>query len=334
MAIAHHHIRQYRIAAKVAFFALFLFAPLLDIFRFDLLLGHFILFGQPWTISIEPILQGGSAIDATLKIFARVLLPGIAFVVVTGWLIWRYGRIYCGWLCPHFSVVELINSLMLKLLSRVTLWEQPQKPNHSIAHRIIIASVAIAMAFIWALGLLSYLLPPKLLLHELLTASLGFGSTIFLIAATAIFTIDFVFARHIFCKYGCALGLFQSLIWMANRKAMVIKFDRQRAKICRTCSQAHNGKPCEQACPMRLPPRNMKRAKFTCTQCGECISACSDVQKNFANVAVSKARAESIPVTIINATSDTPVEKSLLSWVVDEEAKSVDRAAIKVKTVR
>ncbi|WP_368506776.1 4Fe-4S binding protein [Colwellia sp. 1_MG-2023] len=34
---------------------------------------------------------------------------------------WRFGRIYCGWLCPYFSVVELLNDLMLEQLNRVTL---------------------------------------------------------------------------------------------------------------------------------------------------------------------------------------------------------------------
>ena len=64
-------------------FLLFIFAPLLDIFRFDLELGHFIIFGQAWTISIESILYGdGGSIDAPLKIFSRVLLPGIAFVAL------------------------------------------------------------------------------------------------------------------------------------------------------------------------------------------------------------------------------------------------------------
>jgi Fe-S-cluster-containing dehydrogenase component len=31
---------------------------------------------------------------------------------------------------------------------------------------------------------------------------------------------------------------------------------------------------------MRLPTRNMKRAKFTCTQCAQCITACQTVQKD------------------------------------------------------
>ena len=31
---------------------------------------------------------------------------------------------------------------------------------------------------------------------------------------------------------------------------------------------------------MRLKPRSIKRMMFSCTQCGQCVSACSDVQKD------------------------------------------------------
>jgi MinD superfamily P-loop ATPase len=67
----------------------------------------------------------------------------------------------------------------------------------------------------------------------------------------------------------------QSLFWMMNSKAMLVKFDRDRAKACQSCD-----KDCETACPMRLPVRSFKRAKFTCTQCAQCISACQEVQKD------------------------------------------------------
>ncbi len=57
---------------------------------------------------------------------------------------------------------------------------------------------------------------------------------------------------------------------------------------------------------MRLPTRNMKRAKFTCTQCVQCVSACNQVQK------------------------DNP-KGGLLSWVNGDEAIEVDRPASKYK---
>lgn len=301
--------QQARISAKVAFFILFIFAPLLDLFRFDLALGHFIIFGQPWTISIDSILYGGGdSVDAAIKIFTRVLLPGVAFVAIAGAIIWKFGRIYCGWLCPHFSVVELVNDLMMKQLNRVTVWEKPTVKNTQLLPRAIVTLAAIMMAFVWAVALASYMLTPIPLLHDLVNVNLGFGATLFISVATIVFSADFIFARHVFCKYGCALGLFQSLIWMANKKAMVIKFDRARAKACRECIHFHKHKPCDQACPMRLPTRNMKRAKFTCTQCVQCVSACNSVQKH-------------IP------------EGGLLSWVSGDEAVEVDRPAAKYKSV-
>jgi len=296
-------LQQQRTLTRTVFFLLFLLAPILDIFRFDLTLGHFIILNQSWTIDIDSILTGhGDSMDAAIKIFSRVLLPGVAFVAISAVLIWKYGRIYCGWLCPHFSVVEMINQLMLQQLNRVTVWEKASKISKGYLPKVIVAIASISMAFIWAVGLLGYLLPPKALLVDLVNFELGFGARTFIIVATMVFSFDFIFARHIFCKYGCALGLFQSLIWMANKKAMVIKFDRTRAKACRECSLQSPQIACDAACPMRLPTRNMKRAKFTCTQCVQCVSACDKVQ-------------------------EVHGKRSLLKWVIGKDAIAVDRQA-------
>jgi dissimilatory sulfite reductase (desulfoviridin) alpha/beta subunit len=63
---------------------------------------------------------------------------------------------------------------------------------------------------------------------------------------------------------------------MANPKGLVIAFDRDRARDCRSCStdMAQGGAACDHACPMRLTPRNIKRLMFACVQCGQCITEC------------------------------------------------------------
>jgi polyferredoxin len=104
-----------------------------------------------------------------------------------------------------------------------------------------------------------------------------------------------MFARHLFCRYACAVGLFQSIAWMGNRKAMVIGFNRRRVEECVDCNSA-----CDNVCPMRIKPRQIKRLMFTCTQCGQCANACSQVQ------------------------SGNP-DGSLLKWVKDECA--LDKSA-------
>jgi polyferredoxin len=276
-------LQRSRAWTQTGFFLLFVLAPPLDLFRLDLTLGHFILFGQSWTLGLDPFLAGeAGAGEALWNLLWRGFLP---ILLVGGgliWTAWRFGRLYCGWLCPHFSVVELINGLMLRASGKPSLWEPKRLPPHGPDGRsrrpnrlwwLVTVPAVLLFAFVWALSLLTYLLPPTEIYHNLLHGELTRNQFAFLGIATLVLTIEFAFARHLFCRFGCAVGLFQSLAWMGNRKAMVVGFDTRRARACQSCDNA-----CDNACPMRLHPRTLKRKMFTCTQCGECIAACTQVQ--------------------------------------------------------
>jgi polyferredoxin len=304
-------LQRRRAGFQAGFFALFLLAPPLDIFRIDLTLGHAILLGQHWTLGIDDFLAGQAGIgDATLNLVLRGFLPIFGGAALFLLIAWRFGRLYCGWLCPHFSVVELINSLMRRASGKPSLWERrtlppPLRgpvtrdtdaghppPGAKRAHAagagtategtgrdwnplywIPTLLAVVGFAFLWALALLTYLLPPFEIYHNLLTGALTRNQALFLSAATVAFSVEFLLARHLFCRYVCAVGLFQSLVWMANDRAMVVGFDTRRAAACAGCNNA-----CDHACPMRLKPRTLKRKMFTCTECAECISACTQVQ--------------------------------------------------------
>lgn len=268
---------------QAGFFALFVLAPPLDILRLDLTRGHFILFGHDWTLGIDAFLAGEAGIGAAvLNLLVRGFLPLFAIAGLLLFVAWRYGRLYCGWLCPHFSVVETINRLMRRASGKPSLWERKPLPALQADGRLLTPDrrywlptlvAVVGFAFLWALVLLTYLLPPAEVYHNLLNAQLTRNQAIFLGVGTLAFCTEFLLARHLFCRYACAVGVFQSLSWMANRKAMVVGFDTRRARRCQSCNNA-----CDNACPMRLKPRTLKRAMFTCTNCGECISACSQVQ--------------------------------------------------------
>lgn len=128
-------------------------------------------------------------------------------------------------------------------------------------------------AFLWAVALLTYLLPPAEIYNNLWQGSLTRNQSVFITAATLAFIVEFTLARHLFCRFGCAVGLFQSLAWMANKKGMVVGFNRERGQACNDCNNA-----CDNACSMRLKPRTIKRHMFACTQCGQCVQACEQVQ--------------------------------------------------------
>ncbi|MCW8840120.1 MAG: 4Fe-4S binding protein [Gammaproteobacteria bacterium] len=268
--------QQKRLWWRIAFFSLFVLAPPLDLFRYDLTLGHLILFGQPWTLGIDAFRAGEiGAGEAAMNLVLRGLLP---IVLLGGLLIgvaWRWGRLYCGWLCPHFSVVEMINGLMRRTFGRPTLWERQRSPGVNPDRRYwpLTLLAVVGFAFIWALSLLSYLLPPFELYGNLLNGTPTRNQALFLAIATGVFSLEFLFARHLFCRFGCAVGLFQSLAWMANRKAMVVGFNSGKSRECIDCNAA-----CDHACPMRLKPRSIKRRMFTCTQCARCLQACDSAQ--------------------------------------------------------
>ncbi|MED5466736.1 MAG: 4Fe-4S binding protein, partial [Pseudomonadota bacterium] len=246
-------LQQKRLITRSAFFLLFLLAPVLNIFRYDLTETRFILLGFPlsFNLNLDWVAQSTPA-EVAGQILFWFVLPILVLVPLVLWIAFRWGRLYCGWLCPHFSVVETINDLMTRITGRPTLWEALKKGSTGKAiHWAGLTLVCALIGFSWALALLSYLLPPMALYTDLVTGQLGLYPGIFLAVATAVFTFDFLLARHLFCKYGCAVGLVQSIAWMTNGKGRVVTFDTKRAAACRDCTKA-----CDEACPMRLPTRS------------------------------------------------------------------------------
>ncbi|MCW9048463.1 MAG: 4Fe-4S binding protein [Gammaproteobacteria bacterium] len=275
--------QAYRNIGQITFFALFMFAPVLNIFRLDLYEGHFILLGFNWTLGLTEFQHGNAtAGEAALNILVRVFIP---FFALAGAFIissFYWGRLYCGWLCPHYTVVETINKLMTLGIGKPSLWEDKELPKkqadgsvqktHSI-YKIFTFLAIIGFAFLWAVSFMTYLLPPKMIYHNLFTLQLTFNQALFIGVATFLLTIEFAFARHFFCRFACAVGLFQSLSWMSNNNARAIQFETSRANECKDCNEA-----CDNVCPMRLKTRSSKRKKFTCTTCLACVSACEQVQ--------------------------------------------------------
>ncbi len=291
--------------SQTAFFMLFILAPPLDLLRFDLLEGHLLLLGEPWQLAIDP---SSDPVQLAQNILLYLIMPLLLLLLFGGWVAWRYGRLYCGWLCPHFTVVEGINQLFRRATGRLSLWDRHPLPNQQCDGTIstpqryyqpLTLLVVVAMAALWAVVLLTYLLPPTLIYTNLIHFELSANQGRFIGVATLLFTLDFLFARHLFCRFGCAVGVAQSLIWMANRSGMVVGFNRDRASVCQSCDYS-----CEHACPMRLKPRTSKRAMFTCTQCGRCIESCQQVQQQVGHSA-----------------------PPLLSWVQGAAAQAVARNA-------
>lgn len=282
-------LQRARLLAQMGFFTLFTVTPIFDLFRYDLTEKHAYFLTIPWHLGIDELIAGtGDPKTAAINIILFLFLPVLGTLGLIIAVAWKWGRLYCGWLCPHFSVVETINRLMLFATGKHSIWDKkpvpPWQPDSTPMPRdarywFAVVPAAIGFAFAWAVVGLTYLMPPFQVYSGLLNFTLLRGEVIFLCAATTVLSLEFLFARHLFCRYGCAIGIFQSFAWIVNKKAMVVGFERKRLTDCASCLDGH-GSACDAVCPMRLKPRNVKRWMFACTQCGQCISACATTNRN------------------------------------------------------
>jgi polyferredoxin len=274
-------LQRRRRALQIGFFALFLCAPSLNLLRFDLTETQLWVLGFRWSLGIDDFVHGHmTSTQAALSIIVRGILPAVALVVAFMTVAYRYGRLYCGWLCPHFSLVESLNGLLQRASGKLSLWDKHPAPRAGGAPDIrwwpAFGLACASFGFLWAITLLTYLLPPQQIWANLIHGTLTPNQARFIGIGSLVFTAELMFARHLFCRFGCAVGLFQSVAWMANPKGLVVAFDRDRARDCRECSTADapGGSACDTACPMRLKPRNIKRMMFSCVQCGQCLTEC------------------------------------------------------------
>ncbi len=284
--------QRLRLITRTGFFLFYLLAPVFNLLRFDLNSQTFYLLGFEWHVGIDSFQRATQecfpgqpdTFDMLINFAELIFLPVISLIAVGAFISWKWGLIYCGWLCPHESVVEIINHLMRRASGKFTLWDRKILPEKQLDGTdispnknwwFVTAAVILLLAFTWAISLLTYLVSPKEIYGNLLHLSFTQIQLIFLAIATTVIALEFTFARHLFCRFGCSLGLFQSLMWMLNKKALVVGFDRSRTKECIGCDVS-----CEIACPIKLKPRSIKRKMYSCSQCMRCIDACESVQKH------------------------------------------------------
>lgn len=149
-------------------FTLFVLAPALNLLRFDLSDTQLWFLGQRWSLGIDALANGQiSATEAALQLVWRAFVPGLLVVAVFLGIAYRYGRLYCGWLCPHFSMVEMLNKLLHRACGKLSIWDKSPTPRPGAAPNAgwwpLFGLSCALMGFVWAITLLTYLLPPTVI---------------------------------------------------------------------------------------------------------------------------------------------------------------------------
>ncbi|MBY0449866.1 MAG: 4Fe-4S binding protein [Cyanobacteria bacterium] len=262
-----HSLRPYIIYPVV--WVVFFGTPLFDWFRLDMLNQKLIWLGHTYPMEPQNLMW------LPIGFYGMVLLIGIISVF--------WGRLFCGWSCPHNVMTEWTRPL------RALVGREPparwlktltnQLINHWPSARWILWLTSITLgtllAFVMTFSLTAYVLPPSWVFQSYLTGNvhpaLGFGQGLFTVIG-----LFLLYSGHDFCRAACPYGMAQGLSAYLEGKwrPMEIRFTgNDIAADCKTC------KTCVTACPVDIDPRkpeNLKLGEFYgCFNCGECIDACN-----------------------------------------------------------
>lgn len=229
---------------------------------------------------IDPIAGAFVVLDRQIWWSDFFLVFGFWLMVASG-LVLLYstvGTAFCGWSCPQNSLSEWANYLTQKLLGKraeVSLTGEKMQvganKNKWSNWSILGISFLIAAMF-FALIPLFYFYSPAVIWSfvtfqqdERLAESLHFIYFVFV----AVIFLDIAFIRHFWCRFMCIYKVWQH--GFKTQHTLHVAYDDSRSELCEKCNY------CVTHCFLELDPRQTE-IYDSCINCGECITACNNLQ--------------------------------------------------------
>jgi ferredoxin-type protein NapH len=148
----------------------------------------------------------------------------------------------------------VLNTTLHRACGKLSLWDKQgtdaRRPRSGRRWWPVFGLLCLVFGFLWAITLLTYLLPPATIWGNLATERSRQSGALPAHRHRPLHA-EFAFARHLFCRFGCAVGLFQSLVWMAQSQGHGGGF-RARAR-ARLPQLRHGRLPAGRGLRPRLP---------------------------------------------------------------------------------
>ena len=274
---------------------LFIILPFLNAYAVHWAYGNFLAFSLgpiPFAdpLSVIQVAIITASATATMLIGAALTLM-LAFI---------FGSVFCSWICPFGLLSEL-------LYSSNTPKKTPDKKAVAIQTRwgfgvIVKLTIAIvALIICWFVGtepFINQVSLPGWYSRMWQAAALQEWSTVitggwFIVIALL---IEKTTKKRIWCRYLCPQSVIISVTRLLSPKTLTVTFAKQ------LCS-CKGTRPCQAACSLGLAPRaNSTWQNIACTNCGQCITACSHYGKALSfTLATSKQLPQTSPLS--NTTS-------------------------------
>ncbi|NOZ54381.1 MAG: 4Fe-4S binding protein [Gammaproteobacteria bacterium] len=259
---ASSRLHWQRRAVQIATIVIAVIIPLSGLFRIDPVAGAFVI------------------IDRQIWWSDFFLVFGLWLVIASG-LVMLYstvGTAFCGWSCPQNSLSEWANYLTRRLLGKradVSLTGEKVQVGankNKWLNWLLLGAGFLVAALFFALVPLFYFYSPSVIwsfvtfqYNEQLAGSLHYIYFIFVL----IVFIDIAFIRHFWCRFMCIYKVWQH--GFKTKQTLHIDYDSSQAELCEKCNY------CVTSCFLELDPRKTELYD-TCINCGECITACDQLQ--------------------------------------------------------
>jgi ferredoxin-type protein NapH len=256
------------------FWGLIFLGPALDVFRVDMIQQRLVFMGQSLPFVFNTLFW------LPVGFYGAVILIGVVS------LLW--GRLFCGWTCPHNTLTEWTRALRAMVDPSGQREDKPKwmkrllrkYPGAQKALFVLSPLLAIGLTFLFSLLLSFYVVSPDFVLGQYGSGhphiALVWGHGLFMLIG-----LFLLYAGHDFCRTCCPYGMGQSIsAYHENSRwrPMEIQFTGDKASQCKTCQA------CQIVCPVDIDPRSgtlegqLKVGQFDgCFNCGECIDACKYV---------------------------------------------------------
>jgi len=252
------HLHLLRRVSQFSFLTFIILAPVLGLFRIDILSGAFII-GQ-YQIWFA---------DFAIVFGAWFLMAGL-LVLSYSWL----GAVFCGWACPQGLLSEMGTDWMHRLLGRrAGLSVDGNGVNVALrkkkrANWVLLGLAFVAASMLFAFIPVLYFYPPQTVWHfvtfqrdDAMPVSMYWIYFVFVV----VMLLDIAFIRHLMCQNFCIYRIWQHSF--KTSETMRIGYDAARSDECVKCGY------CTSACAVELDPKHTE-IYSGCTACGECVVAC------------------------------------------------------------
>ncbi len=246
----------------------FVFIPLANKAGLHALSGNFLSFNAAGLPLADPL--------ACLQVFAGVfsgtssMLVGAGLVLLLALLL---GPVFCAWICPYGLLSELTSAAFRKAPPP----KEAEKRKKVITARpfglkLLIVCLGLAGIVLFApMPLLNQLSMPgwysRLMQHAVLYGQILWGGVALI---GLVLLAEGVAGKRLWCRWLCPQSVLISLAGNILPQRLQVRFTRK------ACTCPASDRPCLAACSLALNPRKITTAQsLQCTNCGDCIEACS-----------------------------------------------------------